>query len=160
MKRFFRTLAFVAVATVSAFSISSCSKDDDDSKEIGESSGTSAEAFYNGLMNNTPESTIVIDTRPADKYAAGHVIRAKSIPVSDNAFYDDTDAFYSTVEALDPTHSKFILLTDEGASPLMVHVAGVLSEMGWGKEKIYLLTSKTSDFLKKYPDAKSPNAKD
>ena len=168
MKRFFRTLFFVAVATVATVSISSCKHDDPDDPDkfvpdpnrphgapVDQMSGASSDAFYKGLTNNSPESTIVIDTRSAKEYAAGHVARAISIPLeNDYAFYYDDEFIYSEVERLDPDHSKFILLTDNGASTLMLHVAGRISAMGWGKQKVYLLMDKTADFLRKYPDVK------
>ncbi|MCQ2189431.1 MAG: rhodanese-like domain-containing protein [Paludibacteraceae bacterium] len=170
MKRFFRTLAFVAAATFATVSISSCKDDDDDNNSnnkfvfdesrphgaaVGESTGADMKAFYNGLTNNTKESTIVVDTRSAKEYAAGHVKNAISMPLdNDDAFYYDDDPIYSRIESLDPNHEKFILLTDNGASQMMLHVAGRLSAMGWGKTKIYLLMDKTADFLKQYPDAK------
>ena len=171
MKRFFRTLIFVAVAAVATVSISSCKHDEeedpkskkdvfilDPNRESGgavdQMSGASSDAFYKGLTNNTPESTIVIDTRSASEYAAGHVVRAISIPVTEAAFYYDDEFIYKEVERLDPNHSKFILLTDNGADVVMLHVAGRISAMGWGKQKVYLLMDKTSDFLKKYPDVK------
>lgn len=166
MKRFFRTLAFLAVATVATVSISSCKDDEENGQKlvldpsrptggaVDEMSGASSDAFYKGLTNNPAESTIVVDTRPASKYASGHVIGAISIPVKDEAFYYDDEEIYTKLESLDPTHSKFILLTDEGASQLMLHVAGRLSAMGWGKTKIYLLMDTTSDFLKKHSDVK------
>ncbi|MBO4735331.1 MAG: hypothetical protein J5614_02955, partial [Paludibacteraceae bacterium] len=79
----------------------------------------------------------------------------ESIPLeNDNAFYYDDEFIYKEVERLDPDHSKYILLTDNGASTLMLHVAGRISAMGWGKKKVYLLMGKTSDFLKSYPDVK------
>ncbi|MBE6328130.1 MAG: hypothetical protein E7077_13965 [Bacteroidales bacterium] len=169
MKRFFRTLIFAAVAAVAIVSISSCRPEDPDDPNpkpvldpnrkpagpVDQMSGASMDAFYNGLTNNTPESTIVIDTRSAKEYAAGHVVRAISIPLeNDDAFYYDDVFIYEEVERLDPDHSKYILLTDNGASTLMLHVAGRISAMGWGKKKVYLLMGKTSDFLKKYPDVK------
>ncbi|MEE1083495.1 MAG: rhodanese-like domain-containing protein [Paludibacteraceae bacterium] len=172
MKRFFRTLFFVAVATVATVSISSCCKEDDEDKnnkkdvfildpnresggKVDQMSGASSDAFYKGLTNNAPETTIVIDTRSAKEYKAGHVVRAISIPLeNDDAFYYDDEFIYKEVERLDPDHSKFILLTDNGASTLMLHVAGRISAMGWGKQKVYLLMDKTADFLKKYSDVK------
>lgn len=170
MKNFFRTLFFVAVATVATVSISSCKHDDPDEPNqnkfvldpdrphgapVDQMSGASSDAFYKGLTNNSPESTIVIDTRSAKEYKAGHVVRAISIPLeNDDAFYYDDEFIYQEVERLDPDHSKFILLTDNGASTLMLHVAGRISAMGWGKQKVYLLMDKTSEFLKKYPDVK------
>lgn len=172
MKRFFRTLFFVAIATVATVSISSCkhdeeedpkSKDDvfilDPNREpagpVDQMTGVQPDAFYKGLTNNSPESTIVIDTRSAKEYAAGHVVRAISIPLeNEDAFYYEDDFIYKEVKRLDPDHSKFILLTDNGASTLLLHVAGRISAMGWGKQKVYLLMGKTSDFLKKYPDVK------
>ena len=171
MKRFFRTLIFAAVAAVATVSISSCKHDEEeDSKSkkdvfildpnresggpIDQMSGAPSDAFYNGLTNNAPETTIVIDTRSANEYAAGHVVRAISIPVTEAAFYYDDEFIYKEVERLDPDHSKFILLTDNGASTLMLHVAGRISAMGWGKQKVYLLMGKTSDFLNSYPDVK------
>ena len=161
MKRFFRTLFFVAIATVATVSISSCKHEDPDSDPfpipsgpVDQMSGASSEAFYNGLTNNTPESTIVIDTRTTKEYNEGHVVRAISIPVGDDAFSSNDAFIYQEVERLDPNHSKFILLTDNGASTLMLHVAGRISAMGWGKKKVYLLMGKTSDFLKDYPDVK------
>ena len=174
MKRFFRTLFFVAVATVATVSNSSCCREDDEdikknkkevfqldsTRESGgpvdQMSGVTSDAFYKGLTNNTPESTIVIDTRSAQEYNAstGHVVRAISIPVTEAAFYYDDEAIYKEVERLDPNHSKFILLTDNGADAVMLHVAGRISAMGWGKQKVYLLMDKTVDFLKKYPDVK------
>ena len=172
MKGFFRVLAFAAVAAVATVSISSCKHDEeedpkskkdvfilDPNRESGgpvdQMSGAASDAFYNGLTNNAPETTIVIDTRSANEYAAGHVVRAISIPLeNDNAFYYDDEFIYKEVERLDPDHSKYILLTDNGASTLMLHVAGRISAMGWGKKKVYLLMDKTSDFLKSYPDVK------
>ena len=171
MKRFFRTLIFVAVAAVATVSISSCKHDEeedpknkqnvfplDPTRESGgpvdQMSGAASDAFYNGLTNNAPETTIVIDTRSANEYAAGHVVRAISIPVTEDAFYYDDEFIYKEVERLDSDHSKYILLTDNGASTLMLHVAGRISAMGWGKKKVYLLMGKTSDFLNKYPDVK------
>lgn len=169
MKRFFRTVFFVAVAIVATVSISSCCKHDEDPDEpskfvpdpsrphgapVDQMSGASSDAFYKGLTNNTPESTIVIDTRSTQEYNAGHVVRAISIPVTEAAFYYDDDFIYQEVERQDPDHSKFILLTDNGADAVMLHVAGRISAMGWGKQKVYLLMDKTSDFLKKYPDVK------
>lgn len=171
MKRFFRTLAFVAVAAVSAVTVS-CHKDDDDDSNnnkkgvfnldpnrpsggaVDQMSGVSSQAFYNGLTNNAADKSIVVDTRPAANYSAGHVKNAISIPVAEEAFYYDDDLIYTKLESLDPTHSKYILLTDMGASQLLIHVAGRLSAMGWGKEKIYLLMDNTTDFLKKYPELK------
>lgn len=167
MKRFFRTLIFAAVAAVATVSISSCKHDDPDDPDkfvpdpnrphgapVDQMSGVSSDAFYKGLTNNAPETTIVIDTRSANEYAAGHVVRAFSIPVTEAAFYYDDEFIYNEVERLDPDHSKFILLTDNGASTLMLHVAGRISAMGWGKQKVYLLMDKTADFLTKYPDVK------
>ncbi len=168
MKRFFRTLFFVAVATVATVSISSCCREEDEPTQekfvpdqnrphgapVDQMSGVTSAAFYNGLTNNTPESTIVIDTRSTQEYNAGHVVRAISIPVTEAAFYYDDEFIYQEVERLDPNHSKFILLTDNGADAVMLHVAGRISAMGWGKQKVYLLMDKTSDFLKKYPDVK------
>lgn len=170
MKRFFRTLFFVAVAIVATVSISSCCKHDDDPDEpskfvpdpsrphgapVDQMSGASSDAFYKGLTNNSAESTIVIDTRKKSEYDAGHVRNAISIPLeTDAAYYYDDEFIYKEVERLDPNHSKFILLTDNGADAMMLHVAGRISAMGWGKQKVYLLMDKTSDFLKKYPDVK------
>ncbi|MBQ0156039.1 MAG: hypothetical protein KBT22_05630 [Bacteroidales bacterium] len=173
MKRFFRTLAFVALSTFAAVSISSCHSDDDDDNNsnkqdvfnldpnrpsggaIDQMSGATAEAFYNGLTNNAAETTIVVDTRSAAEYNAGHVKNAISIPLeNDDAFYYDDEFIYTELERLDPTHSKFILITDNGASTFTLHVAGRLSAMGWGKKKIFLLMGKTSDFLNQFPDVK------
>ncbi|MBP5525805.1 MAG: hypothetical protein J6Y11_09415 [Paludibacteraceae bacterium] len=173
MKGFFRTLAFAAVASVATVSISSCCREDDEDEKnnkkdvfildptresggpVDQMSGAKSDQFYKGLTNNSPESTIVIDTRKKSEYDAGHVVRAISIPLeTDAAYYYDDEFIYKEVERLDPNHSKFILLTDNGADAMMLHVAGRISAMGWGKQKVYLLMDKTSDFLKKYPDVK------
>jgi len=164
MKRFFRTLAFVAMAAVSVVSISSCKtdeNDDDDNKKTNKNeqmTGATSEAFYNGLTNeNNLASTILIDTRDAVKYKAGHIkygsLEAINIPLSEDLFYANGSdhQFYKDVEALDPSHSKFILVTDEGSNSLILKATGVLSGMGWGKEKIYLLMDNTTKFLEKYP---------
>ncbi len=162
MKRFFRTLAFVAAATVATVSISSCTEEDEsiDKKENGQTSGTDLESFYNGLTNpNNIANTIVIDTREASKYAMGHVkyesIEAKSMPLTDDVFYDNNSPFYTQVEALDPDHKKFILITDEGASPAILKIGGKLSSMGWGKERIFILMCATSELLDKHPEVNS-----
>lgn len=164
MKRFFRTLFFVAVAIVATVSISSCCKHDeeeDNKKKNEQMSGATAEAFYNGLTSN-PSRTILIDTRSAQKYEMSHVkykgdpvVEAISMPLTDDVFYNDDHQFYKDVEKLDPDHSKFILITDEGSSALLLKVGGVLSGMGWSKERIYLLMNSTSDFLEKYPELDS-----
>lgn len=171
MKRFFRNLTFIALASISAVSVSSCHKDDDDDNNkqlvfnldpnrpsggaVDRMSGASSDAFYKGLTNNPVESSIVVDTRSAAEYAAGHVKNAISIPLENNdAYYYDDEFIYTELERLDPTHSKFILITDNGASNLTLHVAGRISAMGWGMKQVYLLMGKTSDFLKQYPDVK------
>lgn len=169
MKRFFRTLAFVAVAAVAAVSISSCEKDEPNDGgdkvvldpnrasggKIDQMSGARADEFYKGLTNNAAETTIVVDTRSAKEYAAGHVKGAISHPlVNNDAFYYDDDPIYTELEALDPNHEKFILITDNGASTFTLHVAGRISAMGWGMKKVYLLMDKTSDFLNKFQDVK------
>ena len=163
MKRFFRTLIFAAVAAVATVSISSCrhGEEDDPKTPVQPMSGATAEAFYNGLTAN-PSRTILIDTRDAEKYNESHVkyngnpvVEAISMPLTDNVFYDNDHQFYKDVEKLDPDHSKFILITDEGSSPLVLKVGGVLSGMGWNKERIYLLMNSTSDFLEKYPELDS-----
>lgn len=162
-------MAFVAAATFATISISSCKDDDDDNKSnnkfvfdesrphggpVDQMSGANSDQFYNGFTNNESNS-IVIDTRPASEYAAGHVRGAISHPlVNDDAFYYDDDPIYSKIESLDPNKSKIILFTDNGASTLMLHVAGRISAMGWGQKKVYLLMDKTVDFLKKYPAVK------
>ncbi len=157
-------MAFVAVAAIAASSISSCKTDEDeDNKKTntntnGQSSGATIEAFHDGLVNNLG-STVLIDTRDAAKYKAAHIkasgLEAISMPLTDDIFYDNNHQFYKDVEALDPTHSKFILISDEGSNSLTLKVCGVLSSMGWGKEKIYLLMDPTSKFLEKYPDLDS-----
>lgn len=162
MKRFFRTLAFLAVAAVSVASMSSCKEDEDDNNNSSNNeqmSSATPESFYSGLTNeNNLSSTILIDTRDASKYNKAHikyngsiVIEAKSKPLTDDVFFGTNDQFYKDIENMDPNHEKFILVTDEGASALLLKVTGVLSGMGWGKEKIYLLACSTEEFLKKYP---------
>ncbi len=161
MKRFFRTLIFAAVAAVATVSISSCRHGEEEDNGTEHMSGATAEAFYNGLTAN-PSRTILIDTRDAEKYNESHVkykgdpvVEAISMPLTDNVFYDNDHQFYKDVEKLDPNHSKFILITDEGSSSLLLKVGGVLSGMGWGKERIYLLMNSTSEFLEKYPELDS-----
>lgn len=170
MKRFFRTLAFLAVAAVATVSISSCKEEDDDNKKTNQNeqmSGAKPDAFFKGLTNpNNVKSTILIDTREAAKYNKAHIvykqdgetiIEAISMPLEDEIFYvsGSDHQFYKDVEKLDPNHENFILVTDEGASSLTLKVTGVLSGMGWGKEKIYLLACSTEEFLKQYPDLDS-----
>lgn len=168
MKRFFRTLAFLAVATISVASMSSCKEEDDDNKNSTKNeqmSGATPESFYKGLTNvNNLKSTILIDTRDANKYNKAHVkykydentvVEAISMPLTDDVFFGTDDQFYKDIEALDPKHEKFILVTDEGASALVLKVTGVISGMGWGKEKVYLLACSTEEFLKQYPELDS-----
>lgn len=157
-------MAFFALTTVFAVSISSCNDDDDENNDpsaldsnrptggsVDEISATSSEAFYN-ILTSKGASVIIIDSRSANEFKAGHIKGAYSNPLTNDALYYDDDPIYTFVQDLDPNHKKTILLTDNVASELMLHVAGRISAMGWGKNKVYLLNGNTAKFLEEYPD--------
>lgn len=137
--------------------MTSCSKDDDDDNKkqnLGQSNSTSAEAFYNGLTNNK-DVTILVDMRTAALYDAGHIKGAINIDCesTDDAYFDENNVLYKTLEELDPQHEKFIQIYDsKGASQFTIKVASIIAKKGWGAKKVFTLMTSYDEFAKKFPD--------
>lgn len=158
MKGIFKNFARIAFAlTIGAVALNSCSKDDDDDKnkkgDNGASKATSQEAFYNGYVNNKA-TTILVDIRSAADFKASHIKDAINIDCeSDQNWYmDNKFPVYDSLKVMDPMHEKYIqLYGSNGMSPISSKVASTISGMGWGANKVFMLTGKYEDFAKKYP---------
>lgn len=158
MKGYLKGIVRIMMALmVGMVCMNSCTKDDDDDKNksnLGQSNGTTAEAFKNGYLNNK-DKTILVDMRTRAKYEAGHIIGAVNIDCesTDEAYYNENALIYSALEDLDPTHEKYVQIYDGyGASQFSIKVASIIAKKGWGEKKVFLLASKYEDFAKQFPE--------
>lgn len=129
-----KNVLFLALMAVVSFCVASCSTG---SSELEPYKKVNEKIFYDNIQsssrNGVPQ---IIDYRPADEFAAGHIENAINIPVTDK---NAEPAIKQKLAQFDQNRNIYIYGSKATNNTLGFYLAGIVSKEGWGLSKTFHL---------------------
>ncbi|MCQ2218065.1 MAG: rhodanese-like domain-containing protein [Paludibacteraceae bacterium] len=129
-----KNVLFLALMAVVSFCVASCSPGPEPLpayKKVDE------KIFYDNIQsssrNGVPQ---IIDYRPADEFAAGHIENAINIPVTDR---NAEPAIKQKLAQFDQNRNIYIYGSKATNNTLGFYLAGIVSKEGWGLSNTFHL---------------------
>ena len=146
----FRTFFVLFIVTVFAFSINSCSKNDNQ-EELGAYSTIRDAADFKRRMSTQGDNVQILDFRSEADFDAGHIAGAKNIHATLEGTMSNNTPFCDKVLATFDKNRPLFMYGGKSVD-LEFSVPGRISKIGFGRDNTYILQGGFDIWKKEFPN--------